>query len=149
MFHHEGGSAGNTKWRPGFPQSFPENGQVVHGIYSRRIYIALVLNRSSCNFFFKILHNDHYYIHPPTTRPLVEIMSSSELSELSSALSSGDENASEPIQGGALDFYLKKGAGQANRISPPAKKRRSASPPHEYVLADNQDIAVSLTGLQS
>lgn len=76
-------------------------------------------------------------------------MTSSELSELSSALSSGDENAVEPIQAGILDYYLKKGVRQGIRVSPPAKKQRLASPPHEYELADNPDIAVSLVGLQS
>ena len=79
----------------------------------------------------------------------MENMSSSELSELSSALSSGDENILEPTQAGVLDNYFKKSARPAIRISPPAKKQRPVSPPHEYVLADNPDIAVSLTGLQS
>jgi hypothetical protein len=76
-------------------------------------------------------------------------MSSSELSELSSALSSGDENVSEAIQGRVLDHYLKKGAGKAIQVSPPPKKQRPASPPHEYVLADNPDIAVRHNPLQS
>lgn len=64
-------------------------------------------------------------------------------------LSSGDENIFEPAQSGVLDNYFKKSGGPAIRISPPAKKQRLPSPPHEYVLADNPDIAVSLTGLQS
>jgi hypothetical protein len=72
-------------------------------------------------------------------------MSSSELSELSSALSSEDENASEPTQGGVLPGYLKKGGERAIQVSPPAKKQRPASPPHEFVLADNPEIAVSFT----
>lgn len=121
-------------------------GELVHGIYSRRIYRALVLNSSSRNFFSKNSSLRLLTVTwcPPTTRRFIEIMSSSELSELSSGLSSEDENILGSTQGGALDNYLKKGVGRAIRISPPVKKQRPASPPHEYVLADNPDIAVSL-----
>ena len=70
-------------------------------------------------------------------------MSSSELSELSSALSSEDENVVDPLQGGKLDHFFKQASVLPNRTPPPATKKRSASPPHEYVLADNPDIAVS------
>ena len=70
-------------------------------------------------------------------------MSSSGLSELSSPLSSDDELASAPIRPGSLDAYFKHGGIVAKQSSPPAKKKRAPSPPHEYVLADNPDIAVS------
>lgn len=72
-------------------------------------------------------------------------MSSSGLSDLSSPLSSDDELASAPIRSGSLDAYFKHGAGTEKQSSPPVKKKRAPSPPHEYVLADNADIAVSLT----
>lgn len=72
-------------------------------------------------------------------------MSSSELSDLSSALSSEDENVVEALSGaGKLDNYFQKGSVVTEQASPPAKRKRPASPPHEYVLADNPDIAVSL-----
>ena len=71
-------------------------------------------------------------------------MSSSGLSDLSSPLSSADELASAPIRPGSLDAYFKNRAGDAKDSSPPAKKKRDPSPPHDYVLADNADIAVSL-----
>ena len=71
-------------------------------------------------------------------------MSSSGLSDLSSPLSSDDELASAPIRPGSLDAYFKHRAGDANESSPPAKKKREPSPPHDYVLADNADIAVRL-----
>ena len=69
-------------------------------------------------------------------------MSSSDLSELSSSLSSEDEISSAPSAPGKLDHYFKPGLKAAPK-SPPIKKKRPPSPPHEYVLADNPDIAVS------
>ena len=70
-------------------------------------------------------------------------MSTSGLSDLSSPLSTDDERASAPIRPGSLDAYFKQNASAAKHDSPPAKKKRAPSPPHEYVLADNADIAVS------
>ncbi|CAD6582936.1 MAG: hypothetical protein ASARMPRED_001106 [Alectoria sarmentosa] len=67
-------------------------------------------------------------------------MSSSDLSDISSSLSSDDGIASVPIPKGKLDHYFKQGL-TATSTSPPTKKKRQPSPPHEYVLADNQDIA--------
>lgn len=69
-------------------------------------------------------------------------MSSSDLSDISSSLSSDEGIVSVPIAKGKLDHYFKQGL-SATPTSPPAKKKRPPSPPHEYVLADNQDIAVS------
>ncbi|KAI4200855.1 MAG: hypothetical protein LQ350_003657 [Teloschistes chrysophthalmus] len=67
-------------------------------------------------------------------------MSSSELSEISSSLSSaGDEIDSTPPRSKNLDHYFKSAA--ATKSSLPPKKKRPPSPPHEYVLADNPDIA--------
>lgn len=72
-------------------------------------------------------------------------MSSSELSDLSSALSSEDENVVEALNGaGKLDQYFKKESVGTEQTSPPPKRKRPASPPYEYGLADNPDIAVSL-----
>ena len=68
-------------------------------------------------------------------------MSTSGLSDLSSPLSTDDELASAPIRPGSLDAYFKTNI--AKRSTPPPKKKRAPSPPHEYVLADNADIAVS------
>ncbi|KAF6241731.1 hypothetical protein HO173_000443 [Letharia columbiana] len=67
-------------------------------------------------------------------------MSSSELSDISSSLSSDEGIASVPIPKGKLDHYFKQGL-SATPTSPPAKKKRPPSPAHEYVLADNPDIA--------
>ncbi|KAI4165692.1 MAG: hypothetical protein LQ342_000634 [Letrouitia transgressa] len=66
-------------------------------------------------------------------------MSSSGLSDLSSPLSTDDELASATVRN--LDHYFKSSAGVQLSSSPPAKKKRPPSPPHEYVLADNADIA--------
>ena len=70
-------------------------------------------------------------------------MSSSDLSDISSSLSSDEGIASVPIPKGKLDHYFKQGISATTPTSPPAKKKRPPSPPHEYVLADNPDIAVS------
>lgn len=63
-------------------------------------------------------------------------LSDSELSSLSSAPPSDEETGSmavdEPV---GITKYFKK-----ESESPPPK--REPSPPHEYVLADNSDIAV-------
>lgn len=66
-------------------------------------------------------------------------LSDSELSSLSSAPPTDDETApmaidEEPV---GITKYFKK-----ESETPPPK--REPSPPHEYVLADNPDIAVSL-----
>ena len=69
-------------------------------------------------------------------------MSTSGLSDLSSPLSTDDELASAPIRPGSLNAYFKN-AGAAKQEPPPARRKRAPSPPHEYVLADNAEIAVS------
>ncbi|KAL8926761.1 MAG: hypothetical protein Q9208_002835 [Pyrenodesmia sp. 3 TL-2023] len=67
-------------------------------------------------------------------------MSSSELSDLSSPLSTddGDVELIPPI-GKTLDHYFKNT--QPTKSPPQPKRKRPLSPPHEYVLADNPDIA--------
>ena len=74
-------------------------------------------------------------------------MSSSDLSDLSSSLSS-DEDIAAPTPKGTLEHYFSGQVGpDATVTSTSLKKKRPPSPPHEYVLADNPDIAVSLTTL--
>lgn len=68
-------------------------------------------------------------------------LSDSDISSLSSAPPTDDEAApmaidEEPV---GITKYFKK-----ESETPPPK--REPSPPHEYVLADNPDIAVSLAG---
>ena len=67
-------------------------------------------------------------------------MSGSELSSLSSAESvvSDEDIQNAKERRGPIESYF-----QASKPEPPAKKKRDPSPPHEYVLADNPDIAVS------
>ena len=72
-------------------------------------------------------------------------MSSSDLSDLSSSLSNGEDIAVPPASKGKLEHYFKQGANTIS-TSPPAKKKRPPSPPYEYVLADNENIPVSLLG---
>ena len=72
-------------------------------------------------------------------------MSLSDSSELSSAPSSDDEGTLQLAkQDGILKFVVKtraESSAEAEDSTPPRK--RAPSPPHEYVLADNLDIAVS------
>ena len=64
----------------------------------------------------------------------------SDTSSLSSALSTDNEEPiANSVRGGNLDHYFQ----NASTNSPSIKKKRQASPPHEPVLADNPDIAVS------
>jgi len=74
-------------------------------------------------------------------------MSLSDSSELSSAPPSDDESPLQLTnQDGILKFVIKSHAEsptEAEDSTPPRK--RAPSPPHEYVLADNPDIAVSNT----
>jgi hypothetical protein len=66
-------------------------------------------------------------------------MSDSDSSPLSSALSSPDEEDVESVSRSmGLEKYFKR----VKPESPPPPKR-APSPPHEYILADNPDIAVS------
>jgi hypothetical protein len=73
-------------------------------------------------------------------------MSLSDSSELSSAPPSDDEGPLQLAkQDGILKFVVKTRAdspAEAEEDSTPPRKR-APSPPHEYVLADNPDIAVS------
>ena len=69
-------------------------------------------------------------------------MSSSELSELSSSPLTDDDEIPQSIPKSKLEHYFKVGA---SALPPKLKKKRPPSPPHEYVLADNPDIAVSAT----
>lgn len=73
----------------------------------------------------------------------VNDMSTSDLSDLSSPLSSEDDNVINSIRGGGkIDHYMRKSSGVEPAASP-VKRKRPPTPPHEYVLADNPDIAVS------
>lgn len=71
-------------------------------------------------------------------------MSSSDLSELSSPLSSDREDTPDVPQKGSLDFYFKQQAKLPKKPCPPPRRKRTPSPPHEFVLADNPDVAVSI-----
>lgn len=72
-------------------------------------------------------------------------MSSSDLTELSSSPLSEDDLA-DVIPKGKLEHYFKQGL---SALPPKVKKKRPPSPPHEYVLADNPDIAVSQTRIRA
>ncbi|KAL9100453.1 MAG: hypothetical protein Q9163_004177 [Psora crenata] len=67
-------------------------------------------------------------------------MSSSDLSELTLDVSTDDEALHAPVNKTKLDHYFNHGS-NATQTPPPLKKKRPPSPPHEYVLADNPDIA--------
>ena len=74
-------------------------------------------------------------------------MSDSDSSALSSAPPTDDEVEKIVVanlnKAKGLDRYFKPASkGENVHASPPAPKR-APSPPHEYVLADNPDIAVS------
>lgn len=70
-------------------------------------------------------------------------MSADESSELSSVPSEDESNLQLKKKDGILKFFSK--APKApSKASSPLLPRRQPSPPHEYVLADNPDIAVSI-----
>jgi len=74
-------------------------------------------------------------------------MSSDDSSELSSAPSDDEIDLQLTKKDGILKFFPKapppSSAAPKVEASPPRQKREP-SPPHEYVLADNPDIAVSI-----
>lgn len=78
----------------------------------------------------------------------------SSLSSLSPAPSDLDSDPQPKKQAGILKFFGKVPKGQkaaaqkAKEPSPPPRKREP-SPAHEYVFADNPDIAVSLGRVRS
>jgi hypothetical protein len=81
----------------------------------------------------------------PSTNPNVK-MSSDDSSELSSVPSEDDSTLQLTKKDGILKFFSKApppAASKAKEASPPRPKREP-SPPHEYVLADNPDIAVCI-----
>lgn len=97
-------------------------------------FVACLINSTSCKARTLIPN-----MNPDT----VNDMSTSGLSDLSSPLSSEDDNVINSIRGGGkIDHYMRKSSGVEPAASP-VKRKRPPSPPHEYVLADNPDIAVS------
>ncbi|KAG8532188.1 uncharacterized protein KY384_003829 [Bacidia gigantensis] len=70
-------------------------------------------------------------------------MSSSELSELTSDVSTDDEANNAPPNKGKLDHYFTN-ASKTTQVPPPLKKKRPPSPPHVPTLEDNPDIALIL-----
>lgn len=50
-----------------------------------------------------------------------------------------DDEVPDTISKGKLEHYFKVGSAA---LPPKVKRKRAPSPPHEYVLADNPDIAV-------
>src|SRR3954464_10934742 len=79
----------------------------------------------------------------------------SSLSSLSPVVSEDDSGVQLKKQNGILRFFHKLPAGKAAQpkstasrepVAPePSSPKRPALPPHEYVLADNPDIAVSIS----
>lgn len=71
-------------------------------------------------------------------------MSASDSSELSSPPTTDDESISKNLtQLSGLDRYFKPAPKGIHKVHPsPPPPKRPASPPHEYVLADNPAIAV-------
>lgn len=66
--------------------------------------------------------------------------SSSELSELTSNVSSDIEDDTPAAKKSTLDHYFKNTPKSAQ--PPKLKKKRPPSPPHQYVLADREEVAV-------
>jgi hypothetical protein len=71
---------------------------------------------------------------------------SSELSELSSIPSEDEIEIQPKMKEGILKFFSKVNpkAKEAPKEESPPPPEREPSPPHEYVLSDNPDIAVCL-----
>lgn len=94
-------------------------------------------------------HHDHNFIpacsHATLTATHDADMSASDSSELSSPPTTDDEAVAQILpQPSGLDRYFKPAAKGTPKVpSSPPPPKRPASPPHEYVLADNADIAVS------
>jgi hypothetical protein len=72
-------------------------------------------------------------------------MSSDESSELSSVPSEDESNLELEKRDGILRFFSKAvPTTTSSKPASPPPPEREPSPPHEYVLADNPDIAVGL-----
>lgn len=71
-------------------------------------------------------------------------MSDNESSDLSDIPSDQEPDLQLGKKDGILKFFSKVSPKAVSKEDSPPRKKRDASPPHEYVLADNADIAVSL-----
>lgn len=81
-------------------------------------------------------------LHLPTQTPT---MSGDESSDLSSVPSEDELDLQLSKKDGILKFFSKAPKpAPATKIESPPRPKREASPPHEYVLADNPDIAVCI-----
>ena len=71
-------------------------------------------------------------------------MSDDDSSDLSSVPSDVEEDLQLTKKDGILKFFSKvpKPTAQLVKVESPPRPKREPSPPHEYVLADNPDIAV-------
>lgn len=70
-------------------------------------------------------------------------MSSDSSSELSDVPSEVEDELQLKKKNGILKFFSKAPSKAAPKAESPPRPKRDPSPPHEFVLADNQDIAVS------
>jgi hypothetical protein len=105
------------------------------------LLVAAALCRGSSKAPDFIFYNNAKF---PTTT--TNNMSSDDSSELSSVPSEDETDLQLTKTDGILKFFTKTPAPKSPapkvEASPPRPKR-APSPPHEYVLADNSDIAVS------
>jgi hypothetical protein len=77
-------------------------------------------------------------------------MSSDDSSDLSSVPSEDESELKLEKKDGILRFFSKvEPVAKASKADSPPPPERAPSPPHEYVLADNPDIAVSLDYIMS
>jgi hypothetical protein len=90
------------------------------------------------------------FIFPPhhnltSPQPPFNIMSDDDSSDLSSVPSEDETDLQLKKKDGILKFFPKMpGPAPAPKVeASPPRPKREPSPPHEYVLADNSDIAVS------
>lgn len=73
-------------------------------------------------------------------------MSADDSSDLSSVPSEDETNLQLTKKDGILKFFSKapRPAAEPRVEASPPRPKRDPSPPHEYVLADNPDIAVNI-----
>lgn len=105
-------------------------------------------NPASHLFYITLTTTIHHLIFPPNRDNMADVESSelSSLSSLSPAPSDDEGDVELKQDKGILKFFHKlpkgtKPTAPEREPTPPAPKR-PPSPPHDYVLADNPDIAV-------
>jgi hypothetical protein len=134
------------------PFAYPIGSPLICGLraWVWLVHVSTTNNQDFLAFSYFSTYRDSLLV-PRTTSNMTTDDDSSDLSSLSSLspvpsdveLDDNSDDATTKSKSGILKFFPKLSERPPPKEPSPPPRKRSPSPPHEYVLADNPDIAVS------